>query len=69
MSLLGTTRTCPDLNINPDVKPVKQQQRLFYPEIMEAIELEVMKFIDSSFIREKQHPDWVKWHRASHQEK
>jgi len=26
---------------------------------MEAIESEVKKLIDSSFIREEQHPDWV----------
>ena len=52
------------LNINPDAKPVKQQQRRFRPEIMEAIESEaidseVKKLIDSDFIREGQHPDWV----------
>ena len=29
------------------------------PEIMEAIQSEVKKLIDSSFIREEQHPDWV----------
>ena len=44
-------------NINPDAKPVKKQQRRFRPEIMEAIELEVKKLIDSRFIREEQHPD------------
>ena len=47
------------LNINPDAKPVKQQQRQFYSEIMEEIELEVKKVIDSSLIRKEQHPDWV----------
>ena len=47
------------LNINSDVKPVKQQQRRFRPEIMEAIQSEVRKLIDSGFIREEQHPDWV----------
>jgi len=31
------------LNINPDAKPVKQQQRRFRPEIMEAIESEIKK--------------------------
>jgi len=45
------------LNINLDVKPVKQQQRQFRPDIMEAIQSEVKKLIDSSFIREEQHPD------------
>ena len=47
------------LNINSDVKPVKQQQRRFRPEIIEAIQSEVKKLIDSGFIREEQHPDWV----------
>jgi len=41
------------LNINSDVKPVKQQQRRFCPEIMEAIQSEVKKLIDSGFIREE----------------
>jgi len=47
------------LNINSDVKPVKQQQRRFRPEIMEAIQSEVKKLIDSGFVREEQHLDWV----------
>ena len=47
------------LNINTDVKLVKQQQRRFRPEVMEAIQSEVRKLIDSGFIREEQHPDWV----------
>ena len=47
------------LNIKPDVKPVKQQQRRFRPNIMEAIEAEVHKLIACGFIREEQHPDWV----------
>jgi len=29
------------LNINPDMKPIKQQQRRFNPEIMEVIQSEV----------------------------
>ena len=45
------------LNINLDVKPVKQQQQRFRPEMMEAIQSKVKKLIDSSFIREEQHPD------------
>jgi len=35
------------LNINSDMKPVKQHQRRFHPEIMKAIESEVKKLIDS----------------------
>ena len=47
------------LNIKPDVKPVKQQQRWFRPDIMEAIEAEVHKLIEYGFIREERYPDWV----------
>src|SRR5438270_6548202 len=47
------------LNINPEKKPFKQPQRWFRPAMMEAIEAEVKKLIDSGFIREEQHPDWV----------
>ena len=47
------------LNINLDVKLVKQQQRRFRPEIMELIESKVKKLIDSNFVWEEQHPDWV----------
>jgi len=47
------------LNINLDAKPVKQQQRRFCPKIIEAIQSEVKKLIDSGFIREEQHPNWV----------
>ena len=34
------------LNIKPDIKPVKQQQQRFCPDIMEAIEAEVHKLIE-----------------------
>ncbi|MFG1569959.1 hypothetical protein ACDT16_13830, partial [Staphylococcus aureus] len=47
------------LNIKPDAKPVKQQQRRFRPDVMDAIEAEVNKLIACGFIREEQHPDWV----------
>ena len=46
------------LNIMLDVKPVKQQQRRFRPDIMGAIEAEIHK-ITCGFIWEEQHPDWV----------
>src|SRR4051812_26130015 len=47
------------LNIKADAKPVKQPQRRFRPDIMDAIEKEVQKLIDSGFVCEEQHPDWV----------
>ena len=59
MSRLDPQFAVHHLNINPDVKLVKQHQRRFHPEIMEAIESEVKKLIDSGFVREEQHPDWV----------
>jgi len=47
------------LNINLDAKPVKQQQWRLRQEIMEAIESEVKKLIDSDFVRKEQHSYWV----------
>jgi len=47
------------LNIKPDVKPVKQQQWRFCPDIMEAIEAKVHELIKCGFIHEEQHPGWV----------
>src|SRR3954469_12871261 len=47
------------LNVKVGAKQVKQPQRAFRPDIMDAIEQEVRKLIDSGFIREEQHPDWV----------
>jgi len=46
------------LNIN-SVPNQSKQQRQFHLEIMEAIESEVKKLIDSGFVREEQHPDLV----------
>lgn len=45
------------LNIKPGAKSIKQQQMRFCPELMEAIESEVKKLVDSRFIHEEQHPD------------
>ena len=47
------------LNIKPGVKPVKQQQQWFHPDIMKSIEAKVHKLIEYDFIREEQHPHWV----------
>src|SRR3954462_2700023 len=47
------------LNIKAGAKPVKQPQRRFQLDIMDAIEQEVQKLIDSGFIREEQHLNWV----------
>ena len=45
------------LNIKLDIKPVKQQQRRFRPDILGAIEAEIHKLIVCGFIWEEQHPD------------
>ena len=45
------------LNIKLDAKPLKQQQRWFQPNIMEAIKNEIHKLIECGFIREEQHPE------------
>jgi len=58
MPVLDHQITMHRLNINPDAEPVMQQQH-FRLEVMEAIKLEVKKLIDSDFVREGQHPDWV----------
>jgi len=47
------------LNVNLDVRPVKQRRRRFRPEIMETIQSKVKMLKDFSFIREEQHSDWV----------
>ena len=47
------------LNIRPNAKSVKQQQRRFRPDIMEAIETEVHKLIECGFIRKEQHLNCV----------
>jgi len=41
------------LNIDPDAKLAKQQHRRFCPEIMEAIESEIKKLIDSDFCQRR----------------
>lgn len=46
------------LNILPNARPVKQQQRRFRTDIMDAIEAEVKKLIACGFVREEHHPDW-----------
>ena len=47
------------LNIKPDVKPVKQQQWQFRPDIMEAIKAKIHKLIECGYIREEKHSDLV----------
>ncbi|XXG82931.1 hypothetical protein AAC387_Pa10g0803 [Persea americana] len=47
------------LNLQENIKPVKQGQRRFYPDVMDKIEQEVQKLKNVGFIREEQHPEWL----------
>jgi ribonuclease HI len=47
------------LNVDPDVKPVKQKRRKFAPERVEAITVEVKKLLRAQFIEEVYYPDWL----------
>ena len=45
------------LNVDPDMKPVKQKRRKFALERVEAIAVEVEKLLKAQFIREVYYPD------------
>jgi hypothetical protein len=47
------------LNVDPDMKPVKQKRRKFTPERVEAIAIEVEKLLKAQFIQEVYYPDWL----------
>ncbi|XP_059436608.1 uncharacterized protein LOC132169620 [Corylus avellana] len=47
------------LNINPEVKPVKQKRIKFAPERNMAIAEEVDKLLKAQFIEEVHYPDWL----------
>ena len=47
------------LNLQENIKPVKQGQRRFRPDVMDKIEQEVQKLKNVGFIREEQHPEWL----------
>ncbi|KAJ8636172.1 hypothetical protein MRB53_010439 [Persea americana] len=47
------------LNLQENVRPVKQGQRRFRPDVMDKIEQEVQKLKTVGFIREEQHPEWL----------
>ncbi|KAJ8615559.1 hypothetical protein MRB53_034931 [Persea americana] len=47
------------LNLQKDIKPVKQGQRRFRPDVMDKIEQEVQKLKNVVFIREEQHLEWL----------
>ena len=47
------------LNLQKDIKPVKQGQKRFRPAVMDKIEQKVQKLKSVSFIHEEQHPEWL----------
>ncbi|XXG47440.1 hypothetical protein AAC387_Pa02g2086 [Persea americana] len=47
------------LNLQENIKPVKQGQRRFRPVVMDKIEQEVQKLKNVGFIQEEQHPEWL----------
>ncbi|KAG9439903.1 hypothetical protein H6P81_020068 [Aristolochia fimbriata] len=47
------------LAINSGVKPIKQSQRRFRPELVPEIEKEVDKLLKADFIREVKYPSWI----------
>ena len=47
------------LNLQENIRPVKQGQRRFCPDVMDKIEQEVQKLKNVGFIREEQHPEWL----------
>jgi len=67
MSSLGTMKTClvsprkwpciTSILIRIEISQATMTTILF--KIMEVIESEVKKLIDSDFIRKEQHPEWV----------
>ncbi|XP_059630114.1 uncharacterized protein LOC132273100 [Cornus florida] len=51
--------SCHSLNVDPNVKPVKQKQRRFAPERNQIITEKVDRLLEAGFIREVQYPAWL----------
>ena len=47
------------LNMDPDMKPVKQKRRKFAPKRVEVVTVEVNKLLKARFIREVYYADWL----------
>ena len=47
------------LNVDPDMKLVKQKRRKFAPKRVEAIAIEVEKLLKAQFIQEVYYPEWL----------
>lgn len=48
-----------NLAVKHGIRPIKQEQRHFRPELLTKIEVEVNKLIEASFIREVKYPTWI----------
>ena len=59
MSGLNPSIALHHLVVKKGVRPVKQAQRRFQPELIPQIETEVNKLIEAGFIREVQYPEWI----------
>ena len=47
------------LNVDPDAKPIKQKLRRFSQDKKDVIRKEIARLLDTGFIREVYHPDWL----------
>jgi hypothetical protein len=47
------------LNVDHNMKPVKQKRRKFAPKMVKAISVEVEKLFKAQFIQEVYYPDWL----------
>jgi hypothetical protein len=47
------------LGIDPAFKPIKQKERIYTPEMCDAIRLEVNRLLEDGFIRPVDYPSWL----------
>jgi hypothetical protein len=48
-----------ELHLNPKAKPVKQRLCYFAQDKKDVIETEIARLLDTGFIKEVYHPDWL----------
>ena len=51
--------TVHQLAVRKNVRPIKQAQRQFHPNLIPQIENEINKLIEVGFIREVKYPPWI----------
>ncbi|KAM1179958.1 hypothetical protein ACFX2G_019469 [Malus domestica] len=59
MPCLNPTIVVHRLAIKPAMRPIKQTQRCYRPELIPQIEAEIDKLIEAGFIREMKFPKWI----------